>query len=200
MTSVFCIVMAGGSGSRLWPVSRELFPKQMFKIDNELTLFQKTFLNIADFIDDKNIITATNIKYASSTKEQLKYLKEKFCRKNEYKIVTEPVSKNTAPCIALAVKYIQDKCVFSGSTSDIVAFSFSEGGFVSREYVTEETAQDLTPQQMKLIRYCFKSPNYSCIDTEKYSKADKQVLLSKLKQFIDDMSGAVIRSLDYLIK
>ena len=93
-----------------------------------------------------------------------------------------------------------DKCVFSGSTSDIVAFSFSEGGFVSREYVTEETAQDLTPQQMKLIRYCFKSPNYSCIDTEKYSKADKQVLLSKLKQFIDDMSGAVVRSLDYLIK
>ena len=121
MTSVFCIVMAGGSGSRLWPVSRELFPKQMFKIDNELTLFQKTFLNIADFIDDKNIITATNIKYSSSTKEQLKFLQEKFCRRNEYKIVIEPVSRNTAPCIALAVKYIKDKCIYSGQSPIIVS-------------------------------------------------------------------------------
>ena len=121
MTAVFCIVMAGGSGSRLWPVSRELFPKQMFKIDNELTLFQKTFLNIASFIDDKNIITATNVKYASSTKEQLKTIQEKFCRRNEYKVVTEPVSRNTAPCIALAVKYIADKCYFGSSSPIIVS-------------------------------------------------------------------------------
>ncbi len=108
MTSVYCIILAGGSGSRLWPVSREMFPKQMFKLGGDYTLFQKTFLNIADFIDDKNIITATNVKYISSMKEQLKVLQNKFYRKNEYKIVSEPVSRNTAPSIALAVKYIID--------------------------------------------------------------------------------------------
>ena len=108
MTAVYCIILAGGSGSRLWPVTRELFPKQMFKIDEDYTLFQKTFLNIADFIDDKNIVTATNVKYVSSMKEQLKVLQNKFYRKNEYKIVSEPISRNTAPSIALAVKYIDD--------------------------------------------------------------------------------------------
>ena len=87
MTSVYCIILAGGSGSRLWPVSREFFPKQMFKIDEDYTLFQKTFLNIANFIDDKNIVTATNVKYVSAMKEQLKVLQEKFYRKTEYKIV-----------------------------------------------------------------------------------------------------------------
>ena len=108
MTSVYCIILAGGSGSRLWPVSREMFPKQMFKIDGDYTLFQKTFLNIANFIDDKNIVTATNVKYLSAMKEQLKVLQNKFYRKNEYKIVSEPVFRNTAPSIALAVKYIND--------------------------------------------------------------------------------------------
>ena len=63
VASLYCIILAGGSGSRLWPVSREMFPKQMFKLDEEYTLFQKTFLNIANLVDDKNIITTINIKY-----------------------------------------------------------------------------------------------------------------------------------------
>ena len=109
VASVYCIILAGGSGSRLWPVSREMFPKQMFKLDEEYTLFQKTFLNIANLVDDKNIITTTNIKYASAIKEQLKVLQEKFCRKNEYKLLTEPIFRNTAPAMSIAVKYIQDK-------------------------------------------------------------------------------------------
>ncbi|MBQ9245740.1 mannose-1-phosphate guanylyltransferase/mannose-6-phosphate isomerase [bacterium] len=120
MTSVYCIIMAGGSGSRLWPVSREMFPKQMFKIDGDNTLFQRTFLNISNFIDDKNIVTATNIKYVSAIKEQLKILQNKFSRKNEYKIVSEPISRNTAPCIALAVKYINDNLNHSNNSPIIL--------------------------------------------------------------------------------
>ena len=62
MSIVYCLIMAGGSGSRLWPVSREMFPKQMFKLDNgDYTLFQKTFLNVATFIDDKNKRKVKNI-------------------------------------------------------------------------------------------------------------------------------------------
>ena len=64
MSQLFCIILAGGSGSRLWPVSRNAFPKQMLKIDDEYTLFQRTFLNAANVVNDKNIITAVNVKYA----------------------------------------------------------------------------------------------------------------------------------------
>ena len=60
MVALYSILLAGGSGSRLWPMSREMFPKQMFKLDDEYTLFQKTFLNLSNFVDDKNIITSTN--------------------------------------------------------------------------------------------------------------------------------------------
>lgn len=113
VASVYCIILAGGSGSRLWPVSREMFPKQMFKLDEEYTLFQKTFLNIANIVDDKNIITTTNVKYASAIKEQLKVLQNKFCRNKEYNIITEPIFRNTAPAMTIAVKYIKDKLNYS---------------------------------------------------------------------------------------
>ena len=108
MTALYSIILAGGSGCRLWPVSREMFPKQLFKIDDEYSLFQRTFLNIASIVDDKNIITSTSVKYVSSMKEQLKELQNKFCRKNPYSIVSEPLFKNTAASIALAAKYIDD--------------------------------------------------------------------------------------------
>ena len=93
-----------------------------------------------------------------------------------------------------------DKCVYSGSTSDIVAFSFADGGFVSRPYVTEDTNLDLTPQQMKLIRYCYKAPDFSCAQTEKYTKQDKQIVLNKLVEFIDDVVGVRLTALQYLLK
>ncbi len=109
MTILYSVILAGGAGKRLWPLSREMFPKQMLKFDNEYTLFQRTFLNLATIVDDKNIITSTNVKYVSSIKDQLKVLQNKFYRKSEYKVITEPVFKNTAPAMTLAVNYISDK-------------------------------------------------------------------------------------------
>ena len=85
MTTVFSVILAGGSGSRLWPLSRETYPKQMFKIDDEFTLFQQTFLRLTTVVDDKNIVTCVNMKHASAIKEQLKTLQEKFCRQSAYK-------------------------------------------------------------------------------------------------------------------
>ena len=113
MATLYSIILAGGSGSRLWPMSREMFPKQMFKLDDEFTLFQKTFLNLSNFVDDKNIITTTSVKYASQIKEQLKQMQEKYCRKYEYKLLSEPIFRNTAPAIAMALKYIVDKVHYS---------------------------------------------------------------------------------------
>ncbi len=120
MTAIYSVILAGGAGSRLWPLSRETYPKQMFKLDDEYTLFQKTFLRVASLIDDKNIITSTNVKHSSAINEQLKELKEKFCRKSNYKVITEPLIKNTAPALLLASKYIE-KISYSGSDTIILA-------------------------------------------------------------------------------
>lgn len=120
MAPIYSVILAGGSGSRLWPLSREVQPKQMFKTDGENTLFQSAFIRVASIIDDKNIITATNIKHVSEIKEQLKKLQDKFCRGLEYKVITEPEIKNTAPAIAISVKYINDIPRFNQETPIVI--------------------------------------------------------------------------------
>lgn len=99
---MFGVILAGGSGSRLWPLSRELYPKQLLNICAEKSLLQSTFKGLASFIPAENIISVTNIKHLSNVKMQLS---------QEYDdplILSEPVSKNTAPAIALSAKYILD--------------------------------------------------------------------------------------------
>lgn len=97
------IILAGGSGSRLWPLSRELYPKQLLKLNSKKSLLEKTFLRLLDLIDEKNIISITNQKHATDVKTQLSSLAQNPV------VLSEPVAKNTAPAIAAAVKYILDK-------------------------------------------------------------------------------------------
>ena len=57
------IILAGGSGSRLWPLSRDMYPKQLLSLDNENSLLQQTFLRLRKFSSAENIATVTNIKH-----------------------------------------------------------------------------------------------------------------------------------------
>ena len=97
---MFGIILAGGSGSRLWPLSRELYPKQLLNLYSSESLLQSTFERLNRFIPAENIISVTNTKHHSNVKMQL----SNFC--GDPLILSEPVSKNTAPAIALGVKYI----------------------------------------------------------------------------------------------
>ena len=97
---MFGIILAGGSGSRLWPLSRELYPKQLLNLYSSESLLQSTFERLNRFIPAENIISVTNTKHHSNVKMQLSNLCENPL------IISEPVSKNTAPAIALGVKYI----------------------------------------------------------------------------------------------
>ncbi len=92
---LYGLILAGGSGSRLWPMSREMYPKQLLKIGGKSTLFQETFKRLIHNIDDKRIFSITNVKHSSNVRMQLDELQKKFCRESEYKIITEPVGRNT---------------------------------------------------------------------------------------------------------
>ena len=105
---LYGLILAGGSGSRLWPMSREMYPKQLLKIGGDSTLFQSTFKRLVENIDDKRIFSITNVKHSSNVKMQLGEMQKKFCRNTEYKVITEPVGRNTAPAIALATKVIKN--------------------------------------------------------------------------------------------
>ena len=90
----YVAIMAGGIGSRFWPISRHDFPKQFLDILNTgKTLIQATYDRFAQFIPRENIYVVTSQQYKDIVATQLPLL-------NESNIVCEPSRKNTAPCIA----------------------------------------------------------------------------------------------------
>ncbi len=101
------VVMAGGSGSRLWPLSRSMFPKQFLALDkkNDLTMLQAT-LDRVNQMSTLEPIIITNEKHRFIVAEQLREYGAKS------RIILEPVGRNTAPAIALAafeaVRYGED--------------------------------------------------------------------------------------------
>lgn len=100
---MYGIILAGGSGSRLWPLSRELYPKQLLNLNSDRSLLQSTFERLSVCMPKSNIISITNTKHTSNVRMQLSELSE------QVNLLSEPVSKNTAPAIVLAAKYIVQK-------------------------------------------------------------------------------------------
>lgn len=100
---MYGIILAGGSGSRLWPLSRELYPKQLLNLISDKSLLQSTFERLTNCMQKDEILSITNTKHSANVRMQLAQLTE------NPKVLSEPVSKNTAPAIALATKYIMQE-------------------------------------------------------------------------------------------
>ncbi|WP_298339500.1 mannose-1-phosphate guanylyltransferase [uncultured Algibacter sp.] len=97
----YAILMAGGVGSRFWPVSTQDFPKQFHDmLGTGDTLIQKTFHRLADLIPKENIFILTNERYNDLVLEQLPEVEQR-------QVVLEPAMRNTAPCILYASLKIQ---------------------------------------------------------------------------------------------
>lgn len=105
------IILAGGSGSRLWPLSRDMYPKQLLSLDNENSLLQQTFLRLRKFSSAENIATVTNIKHFQDIKLQLNSIDSNNL------VIAEPLGKNTAPAIACTLEYFMQK---NNNDDDIV--------------------------------------------------------------------------------
>ena len=96
------VIIAGGSGSRLWPLSRNLQPKQFINLINETTLFQDTILRLPKNSIDPVIICNEEHRFLAA--EQLRQIS-----KSSQGIIIEPEGRNTAPAITLAaLKLIND--------------------------------------------------------------------------------------------
>lgn len=100
MENLTGLILAGGSGARLWPMSRELYPKQLLKLNSQNSLLQNTFLRLQKMTSAQNIITITNTKHSGDIKMQLSQLGDFAVN-----ILSEPSAKNTAPAIAMGVDY-----------------------------------------------------------------------------------------------
>ncbi|NOQ72381.1 MAG: NTP transferase domain-containing protein [Crocinitomix sp.] len=95
MNNNFAVIMAGGIGSRFWPMSQESHPKQFLDVLGiGKTLIQMTYERLTKLVPDSQIYVVTNERYADLVKEQIGI--------PDNQILTEPMRKNTAACIAYA--------------------------------------------------------------------------------------------------
>ena len=97
------IIIAGGIGTRLWPMSSKVMPKQFMKVNSQKSLFQETLSRIASKKFEKPIIV-TNIEYKELIEIQL--AEEDV----EADILYEEIQKNTCPAITLALLSIEEDC------------------------------------------------------------------------------------------
>ncbi|MDO8311831.1 MAG: mannose-1-phosphate guanylyltransferase/mannose-6-phosphate isomerase [Sideroxyarcus sp.] len=97
MSKVHAVILAGGSGSRLWPLSRQHLPKQFLALDGKATLLQTTINRLVPTIDAKDVLIVTQEAHAKG---------EAYHTLLPYRSLYEPVGRNTAPAIALAAAYL----------------------------------------------------------------------------------------------
>lgn len=98
------IILAGGSGTRLWPLSRSTHPKQFLAFGQEHSLLQKTVLRFLKELGGENILVVTSKEYFHLVRAQLSSLDPPLV----HQICLEPAQKNTAPAVAWALKVLEE--------------------------------------------------------------------------------------------
>jgi mannose-1-phosphate guanylyltransferase len=128
----YVAIMAGGIGSRFWPMSRSSFPKQFLDILNTgKTLIQQTYDRYKKLVPEENIFIITSAEYVSIVKKQLPHVPEE-------NILGEPSRKNTAPCVA----YISFKLLKKDPNASLVV--------APADHLVTETADFITTAKKAL--------------------------------------------------
>ncbi len=170
----YAVLMAGGVGSRFWPISTSSYPKQFHDmLGTGDTLIQKTFKRLNKFVPTENILILTNERYNDLVLEQLPLVTQE-------QVVLEPAMRNTAPCILYAALKIQKM------NSDAVMIVAPSDHWIEDE---DAFAKDVTTCFEKCgneevlctlgIKPTFPNTGFGYIEFEKESSSD----LKKVHQF-----------------
>lgn len=193
----YCVIMAGGLGTRFWPMSRNLKPKQFIDVlGMGKTLIQLTFDRLLDICPAENILVVTNKNYVELVKQQLPEIKEE-------NILSEPSRKNTAPCIAYAAHRIYsadpDASMVVCPSDHII---FDEKSF--SEHL--KTALDAASKDNRLITLGITptrpDTGYGYIQYFDKEKPEKDARIRKVKTFTEkpqlEIANEFIKSGDFL--
>jgi len=100
MDNFYALIMAGGQGTRLWPMSRSEMPKQLLPLIDEHSMFQTSLQRIEKLFNPENVFVVTTESYAKALQENAPDVPAE-------NYIIEPYGKNTAPALGLALAYIQ---------------------------------------------------------------------------------------------
>ncbi|WDO14334.1 mannose-1-phosphate guanylyltransferase [Flavobacterium sp. WW92] len=170
----FAILMAGGVGSRFWPVSTSEFPKQFHDmLGTGETLIQKTFSRLSKLIPAENIFILTNEKYNDLVLAQLPEAKQE-------QVLLEPAMRNTAPCIlyaSLKIKKINPDAVMVVAPSD--HWIEDQGAFINDLQVAFDFCEKDNALMTLGIQPTFPNTGFGYIE---YDKLDENSI-KKVSQF-----------------
>jgi len=125
--NTYAVILAGGSGTRLWPLSRQLLPKQLLSMNGKESLYQQTIRRLLREMPPNRIITVTNEVFRHEVLSQARAVDPQLTEH----ILCEPAMRNTLPAIAWAVSYI------ARNTPDAII-----GVFPSDHVITDSQAFD----------------------------------------------------------
>jgi mannose-1-phosphate guanylyltransferase/mannose-6-phosphate isomerase len=103
LNDIYAVILAGGSGTRFWPLSRETCPKQMLQVVGEDTLLRQTIKRINGLVPPENICLVTTEDMALDIRFHLESFGELA---KKFKFIKEPIGRNTAPAIGLSAIYL----------------------------------------------------------------------------------------------
>ncbi|MBI4550191.1 MAG: mannose-1-phosphate guanylyltransferase, partial [Candidatus Omnitrophica bacterium] len=111
---IWAVLMAGGSGTRFWPLSRAIRPKQLLPIVSQKTMLEETVRRILPLVPAERILVVTNVRQQKAVAKILPGLPAR-------NILAEPCARNTAPCLALAALHLlkrDPQAVFAALPAD----------------------------------------------------------------------------------
>jgi mannose-1-phosphate guanylyltransferase len=208
---ITALIMAGGEGTRFWPLSRKDNPKQFLKLNNnQNTMLQETVERIKELVPIEQVFIATNEAYQEAIKNQLDGIPSE-------NIIVEPMKRNTAACIGLSSVVIENK--YPGSTMIVLPADHlikNEKKFVnilSKAVMTAATGKNLVTLGIKPTHpetgygYIHYGDHLHTIDGDKVFKVQnftEKPDLATAKEFLNDgnylwNSGMFIWELDSIL-
>lgn len=172
------IILAGGGGTRLFPLSRDCYPKQFLHVIGDKSLLAQTIERFLGLVEAKDIIIVTNERYIFQVQAELKTINAQ-----EAHIITEPMGKNTAPAIALAQSYCQD--ILQCDDDEILFVSPSDHLIKPIDAFQDliRNAQDVAKDNIVTLGIKPTKPEigYGYIEAEKNNNVAKKVISFKEK-------------------
>lgn len=172
------IILAGGGGTRLFPLSRDCYPKQFLHVIDNKSLLAQTIERFLGLVEAKDIIIVTNERYIFHVQAELKTINAQ-----EAHIITEPMGKNTAPAIALAQSYCQD--ILQCDDDEILFVSPSDHLIKPIDAFKDliRNAQDVAKDNIVTLGIKPAKPEigYGYIEAEKNNNVAKKVISFKEK-------------------
>jgi mannose-1-phosphate guanylyltransferase/mannose-6-phosphate isomerase len=181
MQNVHAVILAGGSGTRFWPLSRETWPKQMLQIVGEDTLLRQTIKRIESLVPPENIWIVPTEDKAQNIRFHLEPLGPLA---NKIRFVNEPVGRNTAPAIGLAAT-----CLSLASPESVMIVMPSDHAIPDEKEFRSDVQQAIRGAESDYLVTFGIKPNhpetgYGYIQVDRASRTEEKGLL-RVKRFVE---------------